>query len=101
MRHVILAGAIALAFPSAGLAGQIERACNGSNRAEANPQLCGCIQQAADLTLTPRDQRRAAKFFGDPHEAQEIRQSDRASDEAFWERYQAFGETAAVFCGGP
>lgn len=99
MRQLILAAALAaLAAPMA-LAGPIERACNTSGRA-TDPRLCTCIQQAADLTLTRRDQTRAAKFFRDPHEAQEVRQSDRRSDEAFWQRYRAFGDTAEAFCGG-
>ncbi|MDH3263196.1 MAG: hypothetical protein OEM24_04290 [Paracoccaceae bacterium] len=99
MRQLILVAALtALPAPMA-LAGPIERACNTSGRA-ASQRLCSCIQQAADLTLTQRDQTRAAKFFRDPHQAQEIRQSDRRSDEAFWQRYRAFGDTAEAFCGG-
>lgn len=99
MRQLILAAALAVLYAPIAQAGPIERACNGSKRAN-NPRLCACIQQAADLTLTRRDQTRAAKFFRDPHEAQEVRQSGRRSDEAFWERYRAFGETAEAFCGG-
>jgi hypothetical protein len=103
MRHVILAtGLAALAATTAApavAAGDIERACAAAGRS-ASAQLCNCIQQAADLTLTGRDQSRAAKFFRDPHQAQEIRQSDRQTDEAFWQRYRAFGQTAEAFCGG-
>ncbi len=98
MKHAILAVAFAVLGAGSAWAGAIERACNGSNRAEATPRLCACIQSAADLTLTARDQARAARFFQDPHQAQEIRQSDRQSDEAFWLRYRAFGETAEAFC---
>jgi hypothetical protein len=90
---------IALLFlPGAVAAGTIERACLGSERAAGNRALCGCIQNAADLTLSTRDQRRAADFFRDPHRAQETRQSARRSDEIFWERYSRFGETAEAFC---
>ncbi len=78
--------------------GDIERACMGSDRAAASRALCGCIQDAADLTLSTKDQRRAAAFFRDPHRAQVVRQSDRRSDEAFWDRYKAFGSTAESFC---
>ncbi len=99
MRKLILAAALAALPAPMALAGPIERACNASGGA-ANPRLCTCIQQAADLTLTGRDQTRAAKFLRDPHQAQEIRQSGRRSDEAFWQRYRAFGETAEAFCGG-
>ena len=81
-------------------AGDIERACLGSDRSAANGPLCGCIQDAADLTLSTSDQRRAAAFFRDPHRAQEVRQSDRRADEVFWGRYKEFGEAAETFCRG-
>lgn len=82
------------------LAGPIETACLRSERSGGNRAICGCIQQVADMTLTGSDQRLAARFFSDPDRAQEIRQSDRRSHEAFWERYRNFGETAEVYCGG-
>ena len=88
--------AVILANPL--FAEQIERACLKSDRGQGNRNLCGCIQDAANLTLTSRDQRLAATFFSDPHRAQEVRQSDRLSDEAFWERYRNFGQTAETFC---
>lgn len=81
-------------------AGPISRACLTSGRKAANSSLCGCIQAVADVALSRRDQRQAAKFFRDPHRAQEIRQSDRASDEAFWLRYKAFGSQAETSCRG-
>lgn len=80
------------------LAGPIERACLDSPRRGANWQLCGCIQRVADQTLTRSDQRLAAKFFQDPHRAQEIRQSDNLRHEAFWLRYKEFGASAAATC---
>lgn len=82
------------------LAGPIETACLRSERSGGNRAICGCIQQVADMTLTGSDQRLAARFFSDPDRAQEIRQSDRRSHEAFWERYRNFGETSEVYCGG-
>ena len=95
--------AVAVALLAAGLsspshAGAIERACLSSDRPGISRAVCGCIQEAADLTLSTRDQRKAAAFFRDPHRAQEIRTSDRRSDEEFWKRYRAFGETAETFC---
>jgi len=48
--------------------------------------------------LSGADQRRAARFFADPHRAQEVRQSSRADDAAFWLRYIAFGEQAEALC---
>ncbi len=97
MRHLILAALLVLTAAPA-FAGPIERACVRSDRAAGNRALCGCIQQAADMTLSRREQSRAAKFFRDPHMAQEVRQSDRRNDEEFWQRYRSFGETAEAFC---
>ncbi|EKE45708.1 hypothetical protein OCGS_0325 [Oceaniovalibus guishaninsula JLT2003] len=77
----------------------IEQACLSSDRASGNRPLCNCIQRVADATLTRRDQKTAAKFFRDPHRAQEVRQSDRQSDAVFWQRYRAFGATAENYCG--
>ncbi|NBO20765.1 MAG: hypothetical protein EBU97_02185 [Rhodobacteraceae bacterium] len=81
-------------------AGVIEGACLKSERGAGQTQLCGCIQQAADMTLIPSDQRRAAKFFANPDEAQATLISKSASDDAFWDRYKAFGQAAEGMCGG-
>jgi len=80
--------------------GPISRACMASGRKDRSPQLCGCIQAAADFSLSNRDQSLAASFYDDPHKAQEIRQSDRASDERFWRKYREYGETAEALCSG-
>ncbi len=91
--------ALAVAFTATGSgAGVIERACLSSGREAANRALCGCIQEAADLTLNGGDQRMAADFFRDPHRAQEVRQSANNRNEAFWQRYKRFGSTAEEFC---
>ena len=42
--------------------------------------------------------RLAATFFADPHRAQEVRQSRSRRHEAFWERYENFGQAAETFC---
>jgi len=81
-------------------AGPIERACLRSDRDAANRAVCSCIQQVADMTLGGGDQRRAAGFFADPDRAHEAWMSQRASDDAFWERYKAFGDTAEAYCAG-
>lgn len=86
------------AAPQLAAAGPIERACMSSPRQSASFRLCGCIQRVADQTLTRSDQRIAAKFFSDPHRAQEIRQSDNMRHETFWLRYKEFGATAAAAC---
>lgn len=101
----ILSGAVmaALLLPlmqTAALAGPIERACLRSDRDAANRSICSCIQQVADMTLRNGDQRRAAKFFSDPDRAHETWLSQRASDDAFWERYKNFGATAEAYCAG-
>lgn len=104
MKHLVVAAVIAtLLAPvvaSAVQAGPISRACLGSGRKAANTGLCNCIQSVADAALTRSDQRLAARFFRDPHRAQEIRQSDRASHEAFWLRYKQFGSKAEAACRG-
>lgn len=99
----IAAGALLLAVtlstaPTPVIAGPIESACNSSGRAAANRALCRCIQGAADATLTRSDQRRAARFFRDPDQAQQVRMSKSAADTAFWTRYRAFGDMAEAYC---
>lgn len=97
MRTIVLAAGFA-ALGSVAQAGVIERACLTSERSGGNPALCGCIQQAADLTLTASDQRVAARFFKDPQKAQDTRQSSVRNDSVFWERYKNFGATAEAYC---
>jgi len=80
-------------------ANPVERACMGSNRSAANPSLCACIGSAARQTLNFGEQRRAARLFDDPDEAEDLRMSDNHRDEAFWDRYRAFGQAAEQMCG--
>jgi hypothetical protein len=103
MRVILAATIVALSLPfgsAVALAGPIEKACMNSDRRGVNRAVCSCIQEAADLTLRGGDQRRAAKFFSDPDAAQEVRMSDRDSDNAFWDRYKSFGDTARALCAG-
>lgn len=104
MKTTLFGAAIATlvlsAIPSLAAAGPIERACLRSDRDAANRAVCSCIQQVADMTLRGPDQRRAAKFFADPERAHETWMSQRASDDAFWERYKNFGATAEAYCAG-
>ena len=93
-----LAASTASFSASPAQAGAIERACLGSDRKAANRALCGCIQQVADLTLDRRDQRLAARFFKDPHKAQEVRQSKKGGDSLCWRKYRQFGDTATAYC---
>ena len=97
MRYIMATALAAWAAMGSAEAGMIERACLASDRPKSRA-LCGCIQQAANVTLSGGEQRTAAAFFADPHRAQEVRQSDRARDERFWARYQRFGATAEAYC---
>ncbi|PWJ14419.1 hypothetical protein [Jannaschia seohaensis] len=78
--------------------GPVQTACLRADRRAASTTLCGCVQAAADSVLSRRDQSRAVQFFKDPHQAQVTRQSDRRSDEAFWQRYKTFVAQAERLC---
>lgn len=93
-----IAFATAMAVSTPVSAGKIENACNASDRRASSRSLCSCIQSVADQLLTRREQSTAAKFFKDPHQAQEIRQSDNSRDEKFWVRYKQFGSVASRRC---
>ena len=96
-RLMIAAAAVVLTTPLA-VAGPVDSACMRSDRAAGSRQLCGCIQQVADMTLSRADQRRAAKFFSDADEAQQVRMSKSNADNAFWARYKNFATTAEAYC---
>ena len=99
MRKILLATAVVMGTATQTLAvGIVERACLGASRQGASRAICGCIQQAANLTLSGSDQKMASDFFRDPDKAQSIRQSDRRSHEAFWQRYKQFSATAQAYC---
>ncbi len=78
--------------------GPMFSACMQSGRKQANRARCGCVQAVANQSLGADDQRRGVSFFKDPHLAQVVRTSDRATDERFWTRWRAFGDTAARIC---
>ena len=78
--------------------GPLQRACLSQGRRAASSQRCGCIQAVADRELSSAQQRRGVKAFKDPHKMQQWRQSDRASDNAFWDVWKAYGQTAARLC---
>ena len=78
--------------------GPIASACLRSGQRAASGPLCGCVQAAANLSLTPSEQKRGAAWFTNPHEAQEVRQSDRRGDERMWQRWKAFVDTAEAMC---
>lgn len=95
----MLAVAVVVGLPMAAVAGPVESACNRSNRDAATRSLCNCIGQVADQTLRGGDQRRAATFFKDPDKAHKVWISQSNGDDAFWERYKAFGDQAEAYCG--
>ncbi len=97
--YFLLALMVAVSAPVATMAGPIEKACLRSDRPGVTRARCGCVQDAANLTLTGSDQKLAASFFKNPQKAQDIRQSDRRSHETFWKRYKEFGAAAESFCG--
>lgn len=101
MKSILFVAAVAASCVVAGVAGAgpIERACMASDRG-GNRALCGCIQQAADMTLSGGDQKRAAKFFKNPEAAHATWVSQSKSDDAFWDRYKSFGQTAEAYCAG-
>lgn len=102
MKSILFAAAVAASFvvmPGAAIAGPIERACMASDRG-GKRSLCGCIQQVADMTLSGGDQWRAARFFKDPEAAHATWTSQSRSDDAFWDRYKSFGQTAQAYCAG-
>lgn len=96
-RLMIAAAAVVLTTPLA-VAGPIDSACMRSDRVAGSRQLCGCIQQVADQTLSRADQRRAARFFTDADAAQQVRMSDSGADNAFWDRYRNFTAAAEAYC---
>ena len=93
-----IAAVLAAATVSSASAGPLERGCLRSDRPGATRAMCGCIQAVADGMLTRGDQRMAARFFRDPHRAQEVRQSDNPRHERFWQDYRAFGDRVEQTC---
>jgi len=103
MRYIAFALAVGTAFTPLSVTpvqakGVIERACLKADRRDASRELCGCIQDVASAVFTRSEEKKAAKFFADPHLTQELRQSNRGSDERFWDKYKEFGQTAKTYC---
>jgi hypothetical protein len=102
MRYFLILGAFATMAAcgggSRGASGEISQACLEADRRAASPALCSCVQQVANQSLSNSDQTRAAVFFSEPQLAQDTRQSDRSSDERFWQRYRAFSDLAGQIC---
>jgi len=87
-----------LALPTTANANPIERACLAAER-NVSRALCACIGVAADATLNNSQMREGARWFNDPQRAQDVRQSDRARDEAMWQAWRTFSTLAEQRCG--
>ncbi|MDX8351123.1 arginine transporter [Cognatiyoonia sp. IB215182] len=102
MRFLLMVGAVASMVACSGrsgpVTGDISEACLAADRRAASPELCSCVQQVANQTLSGREQARAATFFEEPQLAQDTRQSDRPADERFWDRYRSFSDLATEIC---
>ncbi|WP_299739026.1 hypothetical protein [uncultured Roseobacter sp.] len=80
--------------------GPIQSACLVQRRPDATPERCGCIQHAANRTLSASQQQRGLQYFEEPHLLQEVRQSGTPRNERFWEAWKTFAETASALCRG-
>ncbi|MBR2657051.1 arginine transporter [Yoonia sp.] len=100
MRIFLVMGAVATLAACGGgrVTGDVSKACMSAGRTAASPQLCSCVQQVANQSLSNRDQARAAAFFADPQRAQDTRQSSNPNDREFWGRYRAFTDLATQVC---
>jgi len=100
MQKFVLVSAMMILTACGGgrVSGDVGKACMAADRKAASSSLCSCVQQAANRTLSRSDQKRAADFFEEPQKAQDTRQSDNHSDEAFWLRYKKFSATAEQMC---
>lgn len=78
--------------------GPIGAACNVHNRRTASKARCGCVQAAANLTLSQSEQQRSARFFAEPELLQQVKLSDSPASERFWYAWAAFAETAETLC---
>jgi hypothetical protein len=94
MQPVSLNGAVQFA------SGPIHTACTRQGRRGASSARCGCVQAAANLTLTPGEQRIGARYFEDPELLQKMKLSDTPQNERFWDTWARFAETAETLCRG-
>ena len=78
--------------------GPIQQACQKAGRKQASRARCGCVQAVANMSLSANDQRKGATFSSEPQRAQDVRQSDNAANERFWDRWVEFGTRARKLC---
>jgi len=89
---------VAVFGPASVSANPIERACVQSDRSVVSREICRCIGNAADMTLSRSDMREGARFFQNPGRAEKVQLSDTRRDDAFWSRWRGFAETAEALC---
>lgn len=80
--------------------GPIATACLIHDRRGTSTARCGCVQAAANLTLSQAQQQRSSRFFNEPELLQAIKLSDTPENERFWAVWAAFAETAEELCKG-
>lgn len=78
--------------------GPISTACIIHDRRAATQARCGCVQAAANLTLSQSEQQRAVRFFAEPELLQAIKASDTPVNERFWDVWDNFADTAEQLC---
>ncbi len=92
--------ASALSGPAPFAAGPIQSACKANHRTRASSARCGCVQAAANMTLSADQQRQGVRFFDDPEVLQRMKLSDSVANERFWDSWARFAETAEAICQG-
>lgn len=95
---LVMAAILSATFPHMAEANAIRRACLNSDRAGASRSLCTCIQGVADATLSRSEQRRGAKFFANPQDLQDLKQSSSSRNNRFLHNWKNFGIAARNSC---
>lgn len=78
--------------------GPIANACLQQDRRGASQARCGCVQAAADLTMSQSVQQRSVRFFNEPELLQAMKLSDTPENERYWAIWASFAETAEQLC---
>ncbi|MEP2640821.1 hypothetical protein [Roseobacter sp.] len=79
--------------------GPIGAACLAHQRKGATRARCGCVQAAANQTLSAEQQQRSVRFFSEPGQLQDVRQSSAPGNERFWDAWKQFADRATLLCG--
>ena len=100
MKHYLAGTCVALFIFSGKIvvAGTVQQACLMAQSTKANNRVCRCIQNAADATLSSKDQSLAAAIIRNPDNVTDIKSSKRRTHAQFMDRYSQFGELARAFC---